>query len=130
MLQHPRSFTSIGSTGSLECNRAKEDTLGLASSEVINKFSLKKNRVTCNYDSVVIEQTDIIVEGHAKPFWRSISVEGDLRAIERFLHKEVVDKHHAHRRRELPLQTCLVESSLNGTACGYPEFVVYLYRAC
>ena len=58
------------------------------------------------------------------PFWRSISLEGELSTIERLLRKEVVGD--GHREGALSLESYLISASFNGTACGYPEFVVHL----
>jgi hypothetical protein len=116
--------SSVGSTSSLECDLAKEDTLRLLSSEQTNSFSLIKSRVTHCIHHVSIEQTDVTVEGRAMPFWRSISLEGELNTIEKLLRKEVVGD--GHGERALSLEHYLVSASFNGAACGYPEFVVHL----
>ena len=116
--------SSVGSTSSLECGLAKEDTLRLVSSKQTKSFSLIKSRVTHCIHHVAVEQTDITVEGHAMPFWRSISLEGELSTIERLLRKEVVGD--GHREGALSLESYLISASFNGTACGYPEFVVHL----
>ena len=85
-------------------------------------FTLNKQRVSHHKHSVFLEQTDIIVERHQEPKWRTIAIEGELESILTVLQKKI--KPHMDQPDEVILQDYLIH--LTGEPCGYPQFILNL----
>ena len=99
--------------------------------QLASKISLTKRRERRWYDSglsLQVEQTDIAIERHAKPRWRSICLEGELGKIENVLSREVsiATQRNGGGREKLSLEDYLIAGSAMGGACGYPQLVVNL----
>ena len=106
-----------------ERDKAVRDTLSLASSPTIRTFSLTKRRVRHYCYNVAVEQTDIIIEGHARDKWRSFCIEGSIDNIQKVLSREV-EEPCGDGVKKTTLKDYLVQ--LAGVACGYPQFVLNL----
>lgn len=85
-------------------------------------FTLNKQRVSHHKHNVFLEQTDIIVEGHQEPRWRTIAIEGELDHILTLLQKKI--KSEMGQQDEVILQDYLMH--FTGEPCGYPQFILNL----